>query len=148
MYDNINTSDEDHQQRNEPDLNKISSNESMYSNDHKAKKDTIGNDMKVNTNETNAIENEDSNALRLWLRDEVGLEQYFNVLMANGFEDLDSMRRMDQTVMEYIGIDKIGHRLKLEEYISKLQEEDDDVVIKQMSTMQNEGKGEVGTDLI
>jgi len=57
--------------------------------------------------------------LRLWLVDQ-DLSQYLGQLTDNGFEDVLSLRDLTKDVMEQIGIEKIGHQLKLLRLIRKM----------------------------
>ena len=66
------------------------------------------------------ITNEGNDELMQWLRDTVGLSQYFDVFRDHGFDDLESMKYMTVQTMDQIGITKIGHRLKLMDYIQRM----------------------------
>lgn len=62
-------------------------------------------------------------AVRAWLRDEVGLEQYAYVLIDNGFEDLLSLRTLDMRILDSVsGIDKIGHKSRILYFVDRLKE--------------------------
>ena len=58
--------------------------------------------------------------LKLWLTNKCELPQYFDNLVLNGFDDFESLRDLSKEVMTDIGIDKIGHQLKLMRMIRKL----------------------------
>ena len=61
--------------------------------------------------------------LKAWLRDEVDLEQYFGVFIENGFDSLEEMKMITMDVLNMIGINKIGHKMKLLKYITKLNDD-------------------------
>ena len=71
-------------------------------------------------------ENEESQ-MREWMEYTVKLPQYFEVLRDNGFEDLESMRDITMEHLREIGIDKIGHRLKLMKSVAVLKAEHTEV---------------------
>ena len=60
-----------------------------------------------------------------WLKDTVRLHQYFKRLRDCGFDDLESMKYLTMKQMDAIGITKIGHRLKLMDYIQRMFPVDD-----------------------
>eukprot|EP01083_Nonionella_stella_P162169 532143_1 len=64
---------------------------------------------KTNADDTYAKRKE----LYLWLKNTVGLEQYYNVLMRNGYDDMDSMINITLDDLQVMGVDKIGHRRKI-----------------------------------
>merc|ERR1711933_56781 len=51
--------------------------------------------------------------LKAWLHDEVGLAQYFDVFVDNGIEDLSTAKLLTMETLKAIGIDKIGHCMKI-----------------------------------
>ena len=58
-------------------------------------------------------DNDDKEELREWLKDVVKLPQYFQVFIENGIEDLDTVAALDKDTLKQIGIDKVGHQLKI-----------------------------------
>ena len=63
--------------------------------------------------------------LRIWLKDTVGLEQYFYDLVCNGFDDLESLSMLTMNELNTLGnIEKMGHRMKLLRHIAKLRQND------------------------
>ena len=65
----------------------------------------------------------DQEVLRKWLKDTVGLEQYFEALVENGFDDLESVTMITMNELDTLGIiEKMGHKMKLLRYITKLNE--------------------------
>ena len=49
------------------------------------------------------------------------LPQYFELLIENGFEDMESMRDITVEHLREMGIDKEGHRLKLMKRVATLR---------------------------
>merc|ERR1712087_247977 len=61
-------------------------------------------------------------AVREWMRSEVGLEQYAYVLIDNGFEDLLSLKTLDMHILDSVrGIDKIGHKSRILYFVERLK---------------------------
>eukprot|EP01083_Nonionella_stella_P303053 1047480_1 len=58
--------------------------------------------------------------LRVWLTNVVGLP-YFDLFIENGIEDLDTIKEFTQNELQMIGIDKIGHRIKIMKCIRTLE---------------------------
>lgn len=58
--------------------------------------------------------------LKQWLIREADLPQYLDHLTENGFEDVKSLKDLTKEYMDQIGIDKIGHQLKLLRLIRKM----------------------------
>eukprot|EP01084_Bolivina_argentea_P158020 275311_1 len=59
--------------------------------------------------------------IKVWLENEVNLEEYYDVFIENGFEDIESLQDLDENIMNSIGITKVGHRMKLMKYIKNLK---------------------------
>jgi len=59
--------------------------------------------------------------LRAWLRDEVGLSEYFDVFVENGFENLEAVKMLTLNELNVIGIEKLGHKMLLLHHIKQLQ---------------------------
>eukprot|EP01083_Nonionella_stella_P004044 11632_1 len=57
-----------------------------------------------------------------WLVNTVELPQYFDHLIMNGFDDLEAVKDLTKEYLEEIGIEKIGHQLKLLRFIRKMNE--------------------------
>eukprot|EP01084_Bolivina_argentea_P099155 178246_1 len=60
------------------------------------------------------------NNVYLWLKNTVNLEEYYQVFIDSGFENLHVIKRMSMNVLEQIGIHKIGHRMILQQHIGNL----------------------------
>ncbi len=74
-------------------------------------------------------DNEEHKRIRIWLRgDRINMEQYYELLINNGFEDFNLIRGLNLDIMEQIGIDKIGHRVELLRRINNLEGNIDDNV--------------------
>eukprot|EP01084_Bolivina_argentea_P021003 39007_1 len=58
--------------------------------------------------------------LRAWLKDTVKLEQYFDMFIENGFDNLEAIKMVTMDVLNMIGIDKIGHKMTLIRHVAKL----------------------------
>merc|ERR1712130_367034 len=52
------------------------------------------------------------NGIKAWLK-RIGLMQYFDVFIENGFDTMSTLILLQQTDLNGMGINKIGHRLKL-----------------------------------
>ena len=64
--------------------------------------------------------NDKLEALRIWLTDIVGLEEYFDILVNDGWDDLDSLQDITEKDLRTIGIIKTGHIKKLLRRIGQL----------------------------
>eukprot|EP00485_Elphidium_margaritaceum_P005836 CAMPEP_0202690050 /NCGR_PEP_ID=MMETSP1385-20130828/5181_1 /ASSEMBLY_ACC=CAM_ASM_000861 /TAXON_ID=933848 /ORGANISM="Elphidium margaritaceum" /LENGTH=518 /DNA_ID=CAMNT_0049345277 /DNA_START=190 /DNA_END=1747 /DNA_ORIENTATION=+ len=51
--------------------------------------------------------------LKRWMSNTAELPQYFECFVQNGFEDLQSLKDLTKSCLKHIGVDKIGHQLKL-----------------------------------
>ena len=60
-----------------------------------------------------------------WMENKVKLPQYFELLIDNGFEDMYSVTNITMEHLREIGIDKMGHRLKLMKSIAALKAVDE-----------------------
>ena len=59
--------------------------------------------------------------LREWIENKVKLPQYLDLMIENGFEDLESLQDITMEHLREMGIDKIGHRIKLMKAVATLQ---------------------------
>ena len=62
--------------------------------------------------------------LKTWLEDKVGLPQYFDIFIDAGIEDLATASLLTMETIKGMGIDKIGHQMKILNGIVKLKEND------------------------
>ena len=51
--------------------------------------------------------------LRIWLRDKCKLEQYYDIFIENGWDDMDSLNYMKEEDLRQMNINKMGHIRKL-----------------------------------
>eukprot|EP01084_Bolivina_argentea_P103440 185274_1 len=72
--------------------------------------------------------------LRLWLKETVGLEEYFYVLVKNGFDGMESVKMLTMNELNVLGIDKMGHRMKILKYIAKLNQKKSNIAYKEGDT--------------
>mmetsp|Transcript_16765 Transcript_16765/g.26644 ORF Transcript_16765/g.26644 Transcript_16765/m.26644 type:complete len:274 (+) Transcript_16765:116-937(+) len=68
-------------------------------------------------------EDDPTQELRDWLTDEVGLPQYIDTFIENGFEDMESIANVTMDDLIEIKIGKLGHRKKLISKIQALQQQ-------------------------
>ena len=91
----------------------------------------------------------DNEVVQFWLEHTVGLPQYYNLLIENGYESLDSVKEIDgRDQLKEIGIDLREHQTKLLSEIARLKliedkENINEFLLRQMSEGNvNDGKGE------
>ena len=65
--------------------------------------------------------NPERQKLKRWLTDKVKLPEYFELFIENGVEDLCTVQLLDEESLRGIGMDKIGHRLKMIHHIEALK---------------------------
>ena len=51
--------------------------------------------------------------MKKWMRDVVGLPEYVDLLVENGMDDLDVIKHLTANDLQGIGIDKVGHKIKI-----------------------------------
>ena len=61
-----------------------------------------------------------SDGFVVWLRDKVGLFQYYEVLCQHGYDNLSAMECVDMDDLKRCGIDKIGHRKQILNHVKRL----------------------------
>ena len=59
--------------------------------------------------------------VKLWLKEDVKLPQYIDILIKNGYDDMECIQHITLDEMQQIGIDKMGHRHKILRYAQKLK---------------------------
>ena len=75
------------------------------------------------SNQNNTNENERGNAVKIWLTDTAQLPEYYDLFVQNGFDTMDAITCIsDRNVLQDIGINKIGHQMKLINDINKLSQ--------------------------
>eukprot|EP01083_Nonionella_stella_P160382 524245_1 len=62
--------------------------------------------------------------VRKWFKNEVNLEQYGDVFIENGFEDLESLTTLNMEILNVMEIEKIGHKMKILKCVAKLKAKD------------------------
>eukprot|EP01084_Bolivina_argentea_P133211 235073_1 len=82
----------------------------------KQQKDNI-NECNENLNDSKMLK---TNAFRKWLKDVVGLDEYFDLLLNNGFDTFESVKMLTMNELNLIGIHKLGHKMLLLKHIVKL----------------------------
>merc|ERR1712154_266142 len=76
-------------------------------------------------------------AVRVWLAETVRLPQYFETLIAAGFDDLDSVAEIRFEDLNELGVQKLGHKRKLMKAIERLQPQREDAWICSQCQWQN-----------
>ena len=57
--------------------------------------------------------------VRKWLDEEVKLGEYFVLFMNHGFNDLETVMELNEDHLKEMGIDKVGHRIKILKHTNK-----------------------------
>ena len=72
----------------------------------------------------NLLENEksDREQFRDWLKNTVKLDQYFDILIENGFEDMISVSKLSKEMLDQIGITKIGHQQRMLHFVDLIKD--------------------------
>ena len=64
-------------------------------------------------------DNDDDNKMskvdevKKWMKETVDLEQYTDLLINNGYDDMESISDLTMNELKDIGVEKIGHRKKI-----------------------------------
>ena len=66
-------------------------------------------------------DNDNVEGVKLWLKDTVKLERYFDMFMKNGVDRLSVVVLLDKDSLKEIGVDQIGHQLLILNEIEKLK---------------------------
>eukprot|EP01084_Bolivina_argentea_P203086 346899_1 len=74
--------------------------------------------LNVNNNNMNIQQEK----LKMWLENKVKLKQYFNVFIESGIDDLETVCLLTKDSLKDMGIDKVGHQVKLLSNIKQLKE--------------------------
>ena len=71
--------------------------------------------------------NEDTERMKFkkWMENKVKLPQYFELFIEQGFEDMENMKDITMEHLREMGIDKMGHRMKLMKSIAALKAADE-----------------------
>ena len=62
--------------------------------------------------------------LKSWLENTVGLPQYYEIFIEAGIEDLLTVSLLKMETIKEIGVDKIGHQIKILHQIDRLYQND------------------------
>eukprot|EP01083_Nonionella_stella_P071902 193462_1 len=76
----------------------------------------------MNTVSHHANINPEQQKLKQWLESDVRLPQYYNVFVENGIEDLTTAALLTMETLKAMGIDKIGHQMKVLNMVIKLKD--------------------------
>eukprot|EP01084_Bolivina_argentea_P185935 320557_1 len=79
------------------------------------------NKLDINVNNNNNIDTK-TQKLKLWLEHEVKCPQYLNVFIENAIDDLQTASLLTMDTIKAMGIDKIGHQIKIFHQVTKLKE--------------------------
>eukprot|EP01084_Bolivina_argentea_P063474 115890_1 len=65
---------------------------------------------------------EEHNRIKEWLKgDAIDMEQYYDVLVKNGFDSFNLIRTLTIHILQQIGVNKLGHRIELMRRVSSLE---------------------------
>eukprot|EP01084_Bolivina_argentea_P133447 235512_1 len=69
----------------------------------------------------NSPKPEKENAVNVWLRDVVKLPEYIDLFMQNGMDDMTVIEDITMNELNQIGIDKLGHKMRILKAVAKLK---------------------------
>ena len=86
--------------------------------------------LMINNQQQNEYKNNDEDIdtieFKYWLKTDVGLyQEYYQLFIKNGIDSLSTIKLLKEKELKEIGIDIIGHRVKLLHAISVLKELND-----------------------
>ena len=70
----------------------------------------------------NINSNPEQQKLKSWLENNVKLPQYYETFVENGIDDLDTVKLLTMETIKGMGIDKIGHQMKILNQVTKLKQ--------------------------
>ena len=76
----------------------------------------------------NANLNPEQQEVKLWLKNKCKLGQYYDVFIKNGIDELSVVALLDQSTLKDIGIDIVGHRMRILDQARQLKQNDNDYV--------------------
>ena len=82
--------------------------------------------------ERERIEKEKKEEFRLWLKDEVELPQYFDLLIKHGYDNLDAVSTVKSSHLKLLGMNKMGHRQQLLKYVQIIKDEQERIMKEQI----------------
>ena len=74
----------------------------------------------VNDHNGNMMDGQDSELVAQWLKETVKLPQYYDILLQNGFDDMEFVKDITKEDLLGIGIDKLGHQKRILKCVAKL----------------------------
>ena len=63
--------------------------------------------------------NKDSECIKLWLKNDVNLSDYYDLFMEHGFQNMDDVLTLDMEQLNLFGIKDINHKIKILHDIDK-----------------------------
>jgi len=78
--------------------------------------------LKKTVNKLSEKVNPKRQQLRAWMEEKVKLPQYYDVLIENGIEDLSTAKLLTMETLKGIGIEKIGHCMKILHAVALMNE--------------------------
>merc|ERR1712228_213244 len=82
-------------------------------------KENVAKIMKENAFNAN-IQNKELEAMKRWMTRIVKLPQYIDLFVENGFDDMETITEITMSTLTQIGIEKIGHKMKIIKAVTKL----------------------------
>ena len=76
--------------------------------------------QQLDSNQSGKI-NHKKTELHKWFKYEVCLEEYYDLFIKNGFEELNTLISINMNDLVSLGINKLGHRIKIMQSIAKLK---------------------------
>eukprot|EP01083_Nonionella_stella_P045969 123136_1 len=77
---------------------------------------------KINQNVGKLYTNPKQQKVKLWLENTVELREYYGLFIENGIVDLSTVALLNMETIKTMGIDKVGHQMKLLNAITKLKQ--------------------------
>ena len=74
-------------------------------------------------NQSSKSENKPESDVVKWLRNTVKLPQYISLFNDNGFDNLDYLLEVKPNDLEMLGVELMGHRMKIMREIAKLNQQ-------------------------
>eukprot|EP01084_Bolivina_argentea_P157750 274880_1 len=72
--------------------------------------------------------NPEQQKLKSWLENKVKLPQYYDVFLNNGIDELSVVAMIDKNTLKDMGIDTIGHQVKILNYAKQLNKNNNNVI--------------------
>ena len=94
----------------------------------------IGN-IKSKLNDKGIMQNK--NELKQWLVNIVQLPEYYDVFIYNGIEDLQTVKLLTISTLKQMGIDKIGHQMKILHKVQELNQKQPQIHDKSVNKLKS-----------